>query len=104
MSGTAERGEGPVAGEVPTELRRVMGPRLLLLFIIGGILGTGVYALIGEVGGGAWVPFLVAFGIATISALSYLELVTAYPRRPVRRCTPTGRSGCPSSPSSWRSP
>ena len=26
-------------------LRRVMGPGVLLLFIIGDILGTGVYAL-----------------------------------------------------------
>jgi amino acid transporter len=67
-----------------TELRRVMGPGLLLLFIIGDILGTGVYALTGqvagEVGGAAWLPFLVAFVIATLTALSYLELVTKYPQ------------------------
>ena len=66
------------------ELNRVMGPKLLLLFIIGDILGTGVYALTGdvaaEVGGAAWLPFLVAFAIATITALSYLELVTKYPQ------------------------
>lgn len=65
-------------------LRRVMGPGVLLLFIIGDILGTGVYALIGdvaaEVGGAAWVPFLLAFLIAAITALSYLELVTKYPQ------------------------
>lgn len=65
-------------------LRRVMGPGVLLLFIIGDILGTGVYALIGdvaaEVGGAAWVPFLLAFVIAAITALSYLELVTKYPQ------------------------
>ncbi|MGA9492408.1 MAG: APC family permease [Mycobacterium sp.] len=75
--------EGEAAGEQP-RLRRVMGPGLLLLFIIGDILGTGVYALIGdvasEVGGAAWVPFLVAFVIAAITALSYLELVTKYPQ------------------------
>ncbi|MET3857371.1 hypothetical protein [Rhizobium sp. OAE497] len=38
------------------ELKRVMGPGLLLLFIVGDILGTGIYALTGqvaaEVGGG----------------------------------------------------
>jgi amino acid transporter len=66
------------------ELRRVMGPGLLLLFIVGDILGTGVYALTGdvagEVGGAAWVPFLVAFAIATVTAMSYLELVTKYPQ------------------------
>jgi len=66
------------------ELRRVMGPGLLLLFIVGDILGTGVYALTGkvagEVGGAAWLPFLLAFGIATVTAFSYLELVTKYPQ------------------------
>ena len=66
------------------ELKRVMGPKLLLLFIVGDILGTGVYALTGdvaaEVGGAAWLPFLVAFAIATVTAFSYLELVTKYPQ------------------------
>jgi basic amino acid/polyamine antiporter, APA family len=66
------------------QLRRVMGPGLLLLFIVGDILGTGVYALTGdvaaEVGGAAWIPFLVAFLIATVTAFSYLELVTKYPQ------------------------
>jgi amino acid transporter len=66
------------------ELARVMGPKLLLLFIVGDILGTGVYALTGtvagEVGGAAWAPFLVAFLVATITAFSYLELVTRYPQ------------------------
>jgi basic amino acid/polyamine antiporter, APA family len=70
--------------EKQPELKRVMGPGLLLLFIVGDILGTGVYALTGdvaaEVGGAAWVPFLVAFLIATVTAFSYLELVTKYPQ------------------------
>ncbi|WP_432522656.1 APC family permease [Kineococcus sp. SYSU DK006] len=65
-------------------LRRVIGPKLLLLFIVGDILGTGVYALTGqvagEVGGAAWLPFLVAFAVATVTAFSYLELVTKYPQ------------------------
>ena len=71
-------------GEVSTELKRVMGPKLLLLFIVGDILGTGVYALTGDVaekvGGAAWAPFLVAFLIAMVTAFSYLELVTKYPQ------------------------
>lgn len=66
------------------QLKRVMGPKLLLLFIIGDILGTGIYALTGqvaaEVGGAAWAPFLVAFFVALLTAFSYLELVTKYPR------------------------
>ena len=41
--------ERQVAGEERTELKRVMGPKLLLLFIVGDILGTGVYALTGQV-------------------------------------------------------
>ena len=61
-----------------------MGPKLLLLFIVGDILGTGVYALTGdvaaEVGGAAWLPFLVAFVVALITACAYLELVTKYPQ------------------------
>ncbi|WFG43639.1 APC family permease [Pseudonocardia alni] len=73
----------PTAEDGPA-LKRVMGPKLLLLFIIGDILGTGIYALVGqvaeEVGGAAWVPFLVAFAIAMITAFSYLELVTKYPQ------------------------
>jgi amino acid transporter len=68
----------------PPELKRVIGPKLLLLFIVGDILGTGVYALTGqvaaEVGGAAWVPFLVAFAVALLTAFSYLELVTKYPQ------------------------
>jgi amino acid transporter len=66
------------------ELERVMGPWLLLLFIVGDILGTGIYALTGQVakqvGGVVWLPFLVAFIVAVITAFSYLELVTKYPR------------------------
>lgn len=66
------------------ELKRVMGPKLLLLFIVGDILGTGIYAVTGqvakEVGGAVWLPFLVAFLVAIITAFSYLELVTKYPQ------------------------
>ncbi|RIQ14569.1 APC family permease [Jiangella rhizosphaerae] len=61
-----------------------MGPSLLLLFVVGDILGTGVYALTGrvaaEVGGAAWLPFLIAFVVAILTAFSYLELVTKYPQ------------------------
>lgn len=66
------------------ELKRVMGPGLLLLFIVGDILGTGIYALTGQVaaqvGGVVWLPFLVAFCVALLTAFSYLELVTKYPK------------------------
>ena len=76
-------GSQPAATTEPS-LTRVMGPWLLLLFIVGDILGTGIYALTGQVakqvGGVVWLPFLVAFVVALITAFSYLELVTKYPR------------------------
>jgi basic amino acid/polyamine antiporter, APA family len=72
------------AAPAEPSLKRVMGPWLLLLFIIGDILGTGIYALTGQVakqvGGAVWLPFVVAFVVALITAFSYLELVTKYPR------------------------
>src|SRR5262245_18748251 len=70
--------------EAEPSLHRVMGPWLLLLFIVGDILGTGIYALTGQVakqvGGVVWLPFVVAFVVALMTAFSYLELVTKYPR------------------------
>ncbi|WP_338764174.1 APC family permease [Nocardia vulneris] len=73
---TAERAAEP-------ELKRVMGPGLLLLFVVGDILGSSIYALTGkvanEVGGAVWVPFVVSFLVALVTAMSYLELVTKYP-------------------------
>ncbi|MEU7983885.1 APC family permease [Streptosporangium canum] len=72
----------PEVGQV--SLKRAIGPKLLLLFIVGDILGTGVYALTGKVagkvGGALWVPFLIGFVIAALTAMSYVELVTKYPR------------------------
>ncbi|MEZ0581014.1 APC family permease [Nocardioides sp. MH1] len=83
MTTSTSEGHAPASGQ-PEQLKRVMGPRLLLLFIVGDILGAGVYAvtgkLAGQVGGIAWLPFLLAFGVATLTACSYLELVTKYPQ------------------------
>ena len=85
MSDTTLGEQAGTTGQPATEpsLHRVMGPWLLLLFIVGDILGTGIYALTGQVanqvGGVVWLPFLVAFGVATLTAFSYLELVTKYP-------------------------
>lgn len=66
------------------ELKRAIGPKLLLFFVIGDILGTGIYALTGSVagviGGALWIPFLLAFVVAFLTAFSYLELVGKYPR------------------------
>jgi basic amino acid/polyamine antiporter, APA family len=65
-------------------LRRAITPKLLLLFIVGDILGGGIYALVGEVGaetGGAiWAAFMLALVMAAFTAGSYAELVSKYPR------------------------
>ncbi|HWK66449.1 MAG TPA: amino acid permease [Rhizobiaceae bacterium] len=84
MPDTSPSASSKATANAEPTLHRVMGPWLLLLFIIGDILGTGIYALTGQVakqvGGVVWLPFLVAFVVALITAFSYLELVTKYPR------------------------
>jgi amino acid transporter len=64
-------------------LHRVIGPKLLLFLVIGDMLGTGIYALTGDVagrvGGAAWLAFGGAFIVALFTATSYLELVGKYP-------------------------
>ena len=61
----------------------ITGP-LLYLFILGDVLGAGIYALMGvlseEVGGALWAPLAVALALALLTAGSYAELVTKYPR------------------------
>lgn len=67
----------------PPTLRRALGPGLLALLVVGDILGAGIYILVGEVaadvGGMVWLPFLLAFGLAVLTATSYVELVSAEP-------------------------
>ncbi len=71
----------PPAEEGP--LRRVISRRMLLFFILGDILGAGIYALVGEVaaevGGAVWTAFTVALLLAIFTAFAYAELVTKYP-------------------------
>jgi amino acid transporter len=65
-------------------MERVVGFPLLLVFIVGDILGAGIYTLsgkvAGKVGGALWLPFLLAFLLAALTACSYAELVSKYPR------------------------
>ncbi|HYE34497.1 APC family permease [Methylocaldum sp.] len=79
MSDTTRR-----AVAAPLALKRAIGPKLLFFFVIGDVIGTGIYALIGsvagQIGGALWLPFLLAFGVAFLTAFSYLELVGKYPR------------------------
>lgn len=70
--------------EPPTRLARAITGPLLFAFILGDVLGAGVYALMGvlsdKVGGLLWAPLLVALLLALLTAGSYAELVTKYPR------------------------
>ncbi|WP_093800550.1 APC family permease [Streptomyces sp. Wb2n-11] len=67
-----------------TPLKRALGPKLLILFVIGDILGTGIYAttgkVAGKVGGALWLPFAIGFVVALLTAASYVELVGKYPK------------------------
>src|SRR3954463_5683305 len=83
MTANVEERQPDYNGREP-DLKRVMGPWLLLLFIVGDILGTGIYALTGQVakqvGGAVGLPVLLGFVVALVTALSCLELVTKYPQ------------------------
>ncbi|GLX12646.1 hypothetical protein Pstr01_08850 [Pseudomonas straminea] len=60
----------PAASTPPTPtLKRAITGSMLTLFILGDVLGAGVYAL----------ALLVALGFALLTAGSYAELVTKYP-------------------------
>ena len=57
---------------------------MLIVFIVGDILGAGIYALVGKlaghVGGMVWLPLAIGFAVAALTAGSYAELVGKYPR------------------------
>ncbi|WP_411131983.1 APC family permease [Streptomyces sp. 030-HV] len=65
-------------------LKRALTTPLLYFFILGDVLGAGVYVLVGQVaadaGGAVWVPLGVALLLAMLTAASYAELATKYPR------------------------
>jgi basic amino acid/polyamine antiporter, APA family len=65
-------------------LKRAISGKLLFLFILGDVLGAGIYALVGEIaqqaGGAIWLPLAVALVLALLTAASYAELVTKYPK------------------------
>jgi APA family basic amino acid/polyamine antiporter len=75
---------GRARREEASPLRPAITRTMLLFFIVGDILGGGIYALTGEVGaevGGAiWVAFGLAGVVAAFTAASYAELVSKYPQ------------------------
>ncbi len=63
-----------------SELKRSITGRLLFFYVLGDVLGSGIYVLIGAVaavvGGAFWIAFGVGVTVATITGLAYAELVT----------------------------
>lgn len=74
----------PVTTASGSKLKQGITGPLLFVFILGDVLGAGIYALMGvlsqEVGGALWVPLALALGLALLTAGSYAELVTKYPK------------------------
>ncbi|MFS2241178.1 MULTISPECIES: APC family permease [unclassified Microbacterium] len=70
--------------ESSPRLRRAISGPMLFAFILGDVLGAGIYALMGvlseSAGGMLWAPLIVALLLALLTAGSYAELVTKYPR------------------------
>ncbi len=66
------------------QLRRVLGFWALVAFGVGDILGAGIYVLIGEIAGiaghASWIAFGVALVVAGLTALSYAELGSRFPK------------------------
>lgn len=70
--------------EDDSELKRSITGRLLFFYVLGDVLGSGIYVLIGlvagAVGGAFWLAFAVGVSVATITGMAYAELVTKYPQ------------------------
>ncbi len=58
----------------PAPLKKALTTPLLYFFILGDVLGAGVYVLVGQVaaesGGAVWVPLLVAMCLSLLTAAS----------------------------------
>jgi len=67
------------ASEQRSPLQSALTTRTLTIFVIGDVLGAGIYALVGEVGAVIWTAFTAAFVLALLTAFAYAELVTKYP-------------------------
>ena len=79
--------EAVVSSTVGTEehgLRRSIGPFQLFAYTLGGMLGAGIYGLVGraagQLGAAVWLGFIVAMVAALLTGLSYASLGSRYPR------------------------
>ncbi|MBX9702172.1 MAG: amino acid permease [Acetobacteraceae bacterium] len=76
----ASPGPGPAAQPA---LRRSIGPWQLFAYTLGGMLGAGIYGLVGraagQLGAAVWLGFAVAMVAALLTGLSYASLGSRYP-------------------------
>lgn len=65
------------------ELKRSLGFWDVLMFGVGGIVGAGIYAIIGKAAGLSgnmlWLSFVTASAVALLTGLSYAEFVSRFP-------------------------
>lgn len=77
MSGTASTGGGAT-------LARALGLGALVVYGVGDMLGSGIYALVGRaagvMGNAMWLAFAVSMVAAVLTGLSYAALGSRYPR------------------------
>ncbi len=70
--------------QVQPTLVPTMGLGALVIFGIGDMLGSGIYALIGKaagaMGNAIWLAFLTSMAAAVLTGLSYASLGSRYPR------------------------
>jgi APA family basic amino acid/polyamine antiporter len=73
-----------VEGEKQPTLLRSVGLLEVTFYAVGGMLGAGIYGLIGytagELGSAIWLGFLMSLFIAALTGLSYASLGSRYPR------------------------
>jgi amino acid transporter len=65
-------------------LARAIGPFQLFAYTLGGMLGAGIYGLVGraagQLGSAVWLGFIVAMVAALLTGLSYASLGSRYPQ------------------------
>lgn len=65
------------------KLRRTLGFWDVFLFGVGGVVGAGIYAIIGQAaalsGNMLWLSFVVAATVALLTGLAYAEFVSRFP-------------------------
>ncbi|HEX5851150.1 MAG TPA: APC family permease [Rubrobacter sp.] len=81
-SGSKSAADRNVAGQSEGLVRAISAP-LLFFYVLGDVLGSGIYALIGvmaaQVGGAFWTSFVIGVVAAMLTGFAYAELITKYP-------------------------